>query len=214
MQSKSKLFITFLLVFVLASVTRVALAQESDNSLRVGIKGGLNVTNLWTDEVNDENPRYGFHVGVYTQLFESDIFAIQPEVLFSTKGAKYEDDSNDFDGTLDFNLNYIDIPVLAVFKLGDAAEIHVGPYFGYLLSAKANIDGDIDFEEDDIDRDNFKSWDYGIAAGIGFNVGSVQIGARYNYGLQEIANSDEAEFILGDAKNSNAQLYVSFNFNQ
>lgn len=212
MQSKSKIFISFLLVFVLASVTRVALAQ--DNSMRVGIKGGLNVTNLWTDEVSDDNARYGFHVGVYTQLFESDVFAIQPEVLFSTKGAKFEDDANGFEGTLDFNMNYLDIPVLAVFKLGDAAEIHVGPYFGYLLNAKANIDGDIDFDEDEIDRNNFKSWDYGLSAGIGFNAGPVQIGARYNYGLQKIADSDEAEFVLGDAKHSNAQLYISFNFNQ
>lgn len=212
MQSKSKLFITFLLVFVLASATRVAFAQ--DNGLRVGIKGGLNVTNLWTDEVSDDNARYGFHVGVYTQLFESDVFAIQPEILFSTKGAKFEDDADGFEGSLDFNMNYLDIPVLAVFKLGDAAEIHVGPYFGYLLSAKANIDGDIDFEEDNIDRSNFKTWDYGISAGVGFNAGPVQIGARYNYGLQKIADSDEAEFVLGDAKHSNAQLYISFNFNQ
>ena len=214
MQSKSKFFISMLLVFVLVSVTRVAIAQDSDNSLRVGIKGGLNVTNLWTDEVTDDNPRYGFHLGVYTQLFESDVFAIQPEILFSTKGAKFEDDSDDFDGSLDFNLNYLDIPILAVFKLGDAAEIHVGPYFGYLLSAKSNIDGDIDFDEDDIDRDNFKAWDYGISAGIGFNVGAVQLGARYNYGLQEIADSDFAQAVLGDAKNSNAQVFISFNFNQ
>lgn len=211
MQSKSKLFITFLLVFVLASVTRVALAQ--DNGLRVGIKGGLNVTNLYVDEVDDENPRYGFHVGVYTQLFESDVFAIQPEVLFSTKGTRTTYDELGFEGDAKFNLNYLDIPVLAVFKLGDAAEIHVGPYFGYLLSANMDVDGDFDdFEE--LDRDNFKSWDYGLSAGIGFNVGSVQLGARYNYGLQKIAESDIADEVLGDSKNSNAQLYISFNFNQ
>jgi hypothetical protein len=211
MQSKSKLFITFLLVFVLASVTRVALAQ--DNGLRVGIKGGLNVTNLYVDEVDDENPRYGFHVGVYTQLFESDVFAIQPEVLFSTKGTRTTYDELGFEGDAKFNLNYLDIPVLAVFKLGDAAEIHVGPYFGYLLSANVDVDGDFDdFEE--LDRDNFKSWDYGLSAGVGFNVGSVQIGARYNYGLQKIAESDVADEVLGDSKNSNAQVYISFNFNQ
>lgn len=214
MQSKSKFFITFLLVFVLASVTRVALAQETNNGLRVGIKGGLNVTNLYVDDVDDENPRYGFHVGVYTQLFESDVFAIQPEILYSTKGTRTEYDGA-LDGSVDFNLNYLDIPVLAVFKLGDAAEIHVGPYFGYLLSANIDADGDID-GEDELDRDNFKSWDYGISAGVGFNAGPVQIGARYNYGLQKIASSN-AEFwdaTLGDSKNSNAQLYVSFNFNQ
>lgn len=210
MQSKLKFSITLLLVFVLAFVTHMVQAQ--DNGLRVGVKGGLNVTNLYVDEVDDENPRYGFHLGVYTQLFESDVFAIQPEILYSTKGTRIEDNSALFDATLDFNLNYLDIPVLAVFKLGDAAEIHVGPYFGYLLNANVDVDGDFD-GEDGIDRDNFKSWDYGLSAGIGFNVGAVQLGARYNYGLQKIADSDIATEILGNAKNSNAQIFVSFNFN-
>lgn len=200
-----------ILVFMLASVTQVVLAQN--NSLRVGIKGGLNVSNLYVDDVDDENPKYGFHVGVYTQLFESDVFAIQPEILFSTKGTRTTYDALGFEGDAKFNLNYLDIPVLAVFKLGDAAEIHVGPYFGYLLSANTDVDGDID-SFDELDRDNFKSWDYGLSAGVGFNVGTVQIGARYNYGLQKIAESDAAESVLGDAKNQLAQLYVSFNFNR
>jgi hypothetical protein len=117
MQSKLKFFISFLLVFVLASVTRVALAQDSDNSLRVGIKGGLNVSNLYVEDVDDENPRYGFHLGVYTQLFESDVFAIQPEILYSTRGTRTTYDVVGFEGDVKFNLNYLDIPVLAVFKL-------------------------------------------------------------------------------------------------
>lgn len=150
MQSKPKFFISILLVFVLASVTHVTLAQDSDNSLRVGIKGGLNVTNLYVEDIDDENPRYGFHLGVYTQLFESDVFAIQPEVLYSTKGSRFEDG----DESADFNLNYLDIPVLAVFKLGESAEIHVGPYFGYLLNANVDVDGTLDFD-DDIARSMF-----------------------------------------------------------
>lgn len=212
MHFKSKFLASLFLGFLLISATSVV-AQDSDNGLRVGIKGGLNVTNLYVDDVDDENPRYGFHLGVYTQLFQSDVFAIQPEILYSTKGTRIEDHSDLYDATLDFNLNYIDIPVLAVFKLGDAAEIHVGPYFGYLLNANVDVDGDVD-GSDDIDRDNFKSWDYGLSAGVGFNVGPVQLGARYNYGLQKIADSDLADGILGDSKNSNAQVYVSFNFNQ
>lgn len=211
MQLKPKFLISFLLVFVLASIGTIAVAQ--DNALRVGIKGGLNVSNLYVDDVDDENPRYGFHVGVYTQLFESDVFAIQPEVLFSTKGTRTSYDVLGAEGDAKFNLSYLDIPVLAVFKLGDAAEIHVGPYFGYLISASSEVDGDFD-DYEELDRDNYKAWDYGLSAGVGFNVGAVQLGARYNYGLQKIADSDFAEATLGDSKNSNAQVYISFNFNQ
>lgn len=216
MQVRSKFFTGLALMFLLGSFTTVAVAQDGDSDkggMRAGIKGGLNVSNLYVDDVDDENPRYGFNVGVYGQIFSNDVFAIQPEILFSTKGTRTEYSELGFDGDVKFNLNYIELPILAVFKLGDAAEIHVGPYFGYLLSANVDVDGDFDdFEE--LDRDNFKAWDYGLSAGVGFNFGAAQVGARYNYGLQKLADSDAADTVLGDSKNSCAQLYVSFNFNQ
>lgn len=211
MHSKSKFLIaSFLLIFLLGLIANLAVAQSN---ARVGIKGGLNVSNLYVDDVDDENPRFGFHAGVYAQLLSSDVFALQPEILFSTKGTRTEYNSALADGDIKFNLNYLELPVLAVFKLGDAAEIHVGPYFSYLLSANVDVDGDIDGYED-LDRDNFNAWDYGLAAGIGFNLGNAQIGARYNYGLQKLANSDAADFALGDSKNSCAQVYISFNLNR
>src|SRR5688572_4060461 len=39
---------------------------------RAGIKGGLNVSNIITDDVNDKDARYGFHAGVYGQLFVNE----------------------------------------------------------------------------------------------------------------------------------------------
>lgn len=211
MHSKSKFIIgSFVLIILLSFIANLAVAQSN---ARVGIKGGLNVSNLYIDDVDDENPRFGFHAGVYGQILSSDVFAIQPEILFSTKGTRTEYNELGASGDAKFNLNYLDIPVLAVFKLGEAAEIHVGPYFSYLLSANVDVDGDIDGYED-IDRDNFNAWDYGLAAGVGFNLGNAQIGARYNYGLQKLAKSDAADFILGDSKNSCAQVYISFNLNR
>jgi hypothetical protein len=45
------------------------------------------------------------------------------------------------------------------------------------------------------------------------NFGNFQIGARYNYGLTKLADSDAAELLLGDSKNSVAQLYLALNLN-
>src|SRR4051812_39636539 len=103
--------------------------NDVEAQIRAGIKGGLNVSNLYNDEVDDKNARYGFNAGVYGQVFSTETFAIQPELLYSTRGMKAES-SGLIDQTVKFNLNYLDLPVLAVFKLGDAAEIHVGPYVG------------------------------------------------------------------------------------
>lgn len=178
---------------------------------RAGIKGGLNLSNLITDDVTDKNPRAGFHAGIYGQLFSSEAFAIQPEINFSTKGNKVETEFGVIDQETKFNLSYIDVPILAVFKLGSVAEIQAGPYWAYLVGANIDTDGDLGDDFVKVDRDNFENWDYGLAGGVGFNLGNVQLGARYNYGLNEIAKSSGAKAMLGGAKNSVGQIYLALN---
>lgn len=185
--------------------------DEASPKVRAGIKGGLNVSNLITDEVTDKNARYGFHAGVYGQLFANEGFAIQPELNFSTKGNKVNYNVGIIDQETKFNLSYLDVPILAVFKLGDAAEIHAGAYWAYLVGANIDTDGDLGDDFRQLDRDNFDDWDYGLVGGIGFNLGDIQIGARYNYGLNTIARSEGARRILGSTKNSVGQIYLAFN---
>lgn len=189
-----------------------AVVSSTAQDRRMGIKGGLNLSNLYVDDVDDENARVGFHVGVYGQIVSTETFAIQPELLYTTKGSESEWNGL-IDQTVKFNLNYLELPVLAVFKLGESAEIHIGPYFSYLLGANIDTEGDLGGTNEELDRDNFKSFDFGLSGGFGLNFGAVQIGARYNYGLSEIADSDAADLLLGDAKNSCAQVYVALNLN-
>jgi hypothetical protein len=197
-----------------------ATSAEAQTGPRVGFKGGLNLSNLYVNDVDDENARVGWHAGFYGQLFATEAFAIQPEVNFSTKGtgityARAGNNSVTLDHDQKFNLSYIDIPVLAVFKLGEAAEIHAGPYWSYLLHADIrNNSGDSNNEFNTVDRKNFDNWDYGLVGGIGFNLGrGAQLGARYNYGLNPIASSAGAKAVFGSAKNQVAQLYLAFNLN-
>lgn len=178
---------------------------------RAGIKGGMNLSNLFSDEITDDNARIGFHAGVYGQLFVNEGFAVQPEVNFSTKGNRVTTNFGIIDQETKFNISYIDVPVLAVFRLGQVAEIHAGPYWAYLVGANIDTDGDLGDDFQELDRDNFDNWDYGLVGGIGFNLGAVQLGARYNYGLNEIAKSQGAKNLLGNAKNSVGQIYLAFN---
>jgi hypothetical protein len=151
----------------------------------------------------------GLNIGVFGQILSSDAFALQLELLYSTKGSKAQ-----YGGTVNqeikYNLNYLDLPVLAVFKIGEVIEIHAGGYASYLLNADVSYSGLVN-GVDKINSENLKSFDYGLSGGLGVNFGSVQVGARYNYGLVEIANSNSAKSILGSAKNSCAQVFVAFN---
>lgn len=177
-----------------------------------GIKGGLTISNLYIDreEINDENARFGFHAGLYSQMMFSEIFGFQPELLFTTKGTEAVYDGL-INQTVQFNLNYLELPLLAVFRPIEILEFHVGPYIGLLLSSDVKYSGTIEGESE-IDRDNFQTLDYGMALGVAMNFGMIKTGIRYNIGLQKLANSNISNMMLGDGKNSYGQIFIAINF--
>jgi len=183
--------------------------------VRAGIKGGLNASSLYYDSqgVSNKNERIGFHVGVFAQAPVSEFFAIQPELLYTTKGASADYNILGFNGTNTFKLNYAELPVLATFKLGQAVELQAGPYVSYLLNSNINSNGDFGSGSTAINRDNFNKVDYGLAGGLNVYFGKAFIGARYAQGLQNIANSGAAKTVLGNAKNGVGLLSVGVSFN-
>src|ERR1700743_975230 len=95
-------------------------AQEQQTSTESGLKpklrrkGGLNLTNLYSGNASTDNLKPGFDAGVFAKLPITKGFSIQPELLYSLKGAK--DTYNNFvqgSGEYRFNLGYMELPVLA-----------------------------------------------------------------------------------------------------
>jgi len=184
-----------------------------------GIKGGLNLASLSVDDNNDKNLKAGLHLGFFAKFPITSALAIQPELLYSAKGIKINyDDSNFADGQSNFGLNYIDIPVKLVFNLSEDFSFHLGPYFSYLLNAKVKTDAQVlDFweidSEDELDRDRFNAFDYGLIGGLEFDLKPVFFGFSYNLGLNQIAKDDDLAYdILGDAKNRVIQVFVGIKF--
>jgi hypothetical protein len=189
---------------------------QTNAQAEFGVKGGLNLSNLYVDEVDDEDVRIGYHAGVFVNAPVVSFFSIQPELIFSTKGSTVKYDMTFFSGEYTFALNYIDLPVLGVFHLSEAFNIHVGPYAGYLVSARAinRSDNGFDFD-DEISRSNFKDFDYGLAGGLGFRSDWFHAGLRYNYGLREIGEYREVlgqSFRVSNAKNAVGQIYIGISF--
>ncbi len=207
--------ITTSLLLLLMVWGHIAIAQESS----VGIKGGLNLSTISTDEGSDKNLKPGFHVGVFNKFALSETFALQPELLFSTKGLKINyDESSIVDGETRFNTYYIDLPIYLVFNLGEAFQIQAGPYLSYLLSANVDTDAEVlgFFEidtEKELDRKNFNAFDYGVSAGISFNLDPLVIGANYSLGLNPVAKENEpSRDMLGKGRNSVIQIFAAIKF--
>jgi hypothetical protein len=211
----------FILGIVLLSST-VARAQEqqtaAENGLRpkFGIKGGLNLTNLYVNDVSDEHMKAGFNAGVFAKLPVTKGFSIQPELLYSLKGAK--EDYNNFlqgSGEYRFNLGYIEMPVLAVVNLAPNFNLHFGGYAAYLMNANVkNMDDQGTIQDAvDLNTNDFKRWDFGLVGGLGFDIGNFTIGARYNYGLSHIGKSDNLTGALTqDSKNAGISIYAGLGF--
>ncbi|GGD46471.1 hypothetical protein GCM10011514_08140 [Emticicia aquatilis] len=191
-------------------------ATKSDaQQARSGIKGGFNASNLYIDNISDRNPRYGFNVGLFTQVpLIKGVLYLQPEIGYSTKGttARYNI-LNTFQGETTFKLDYAEVPLLLTYKIGNVIDIQAGAYGGYLVNASTKSKSDNGSSSEILlNRDNYKNFDYGLSAGLNIYFGKLMVGTRYNHGLQQIANTESARTFLGDSKNSVGQVHIGFTF--
>ena len=93
--------------------------SSSAGEAEFGVKGGFNISNMYTESADDENVLYGFNAGVYAKFPMSDLISIQPELYYTTKGSELEY-SNDFiDGSSRLRLDYIQLPVMVKFNIGE-----------------------------------------------------------------------------------------------
>nr|WP_315241938.1 porin family protein [uncultured Flavobacterium sp.] len=205
---KKQSFYLYALTLFMTASFGVLQAQENVTT-EFGIKGGLNMSNLYTDDADDENVLFGFNAGVYATLPVSDFVAIQPELLFTTRGSELEYNNALIEGNAKFKLNYIELPLLVRVNLTKNFNIHAGGYASYLVSSKVTGDGSFNFEEE-FDTDNFNKFDAGLAAGVGVDFNPISIGLRYNYGLTTIVKDGDDS---SDLKNSNLSLYLSYKLN-
>ena len=216
---KTLIILTTGLVALAISTAQAQTDNVNETESTIGIKGGMNLSSLTIDDDTDQNLKFGFHVGVFNKIPFSERFAIQPELLYSVKGLKYSyNNTSGVDGESDFNLHYLDMPVQLVFNLTDDFAFQFGPYVSYLVYAHVDTDAtildnfDVD-EDEEIDRDNFHQFDYGLTAGMTFDLDPLLVGLNYNWGLNAVAKDGEsAEKILGDAHNQVIQVFVGLKF--
>jgi hypothetical protein len=165
-----------------------------------GIKAGLNFANQKLDDDDiDINGRTSWHAGFFLTAKLGTI-GIQPEILYNSVGSKFDAGTA---GDLVTKIDYVTIPVMIRINFAKVLNIHAGPQFGILLSAKQELDGN----SEDI-KDTLKGSDLGIGAGIGLDLPmGLTASARYTFGLSDINDSDDIE---GAIKNNVLQLSVGY----
>lgn len=156
---------------------------------RIGPKLGLNLSTLTlkSDGISLETKsRVGFHFGMVAEVPVNENLAIQPGILFSQKGSKY-----DLYESPNISLNYLEVPVNLMYKFPiNSLKVLIfgGSYLAYGIGGKAKFDG----ESDDInwgtsEEDDLKPFDLGLNIGAGIEIKNFQITAQGGFGLLNLA---------------------------
>jgi hypothetical protein len=137
----------------------------------------------------------GFIVGASMVAPVSANVAIEPQVLFTSKGANFEDSS----GGGSITMNYVQFPLLIRVSAGGSGRARPFVFAGPAIALKASCDlegieggvsSSISCDQIEGDGLKFKSVDYGVivGAGLAFDVygRTFNVGARYDHSLAEI----------------------------
>lgn len=163
--------------------------------IELGIKAGISSMDLAAEGIivqNDDNnlelnfadAEYGVHFGVYTRLSFLGIF-IEPAAIFNSSSVNYQLDDYSEEGVLTSLKNesyrFVDVPVLAGFKLG-VLRIQGGPVAHFYLDSTSELFDINGYEQ------NFKEAKYGYQLGGGLDLGRLRFDCLYEGNLDNFGD--------------------------
>jgi hypothetical protein len=173
--------------------------NSTSQGVSFGVKAGVNIASLTGDDTDDLDGRTSFHVGGAVNIPVSELFAVQPEVVYSAQGFTLSEEGMDITGKLD----YINVPILADFTLAEGFSLQGGPQVGFNITKEFEADG-VSVEIEEVESVIFEAAvgaQYRLPIGLFFQ-------ARYVFGISNA--SSDSDF---DIKNSVASVSAGWFFN-
>ena len=179
----------------------VGLNAQSMESLQIGARAGYNYSTLRGDTAKDFDTKgvSGFNVGLFVEVPVNERFSIQPEVIYSTQGAKWEHNAAGLaSASTELKTQYINVPVLAKFYVADGFSIQAGPQIGFLTGATTEYSGNIlgvggSTKDENFDK-NMGKVDFGAVVGAGYKLPmGFTVDARYAFGFTNVMDKDNKD---------------------
>ena len=185
--------------------TMGAKAQSAVGEFSIQPKVGMSIANL--TDIDDSKSKIGFVAGAEVRYQFHPVVAVEGGLLYSMQGAK-------IDATADpkFNLEYVNMPIMASFQVYKGLYLRTGVQFGFLTKSEFEIEGSNAKFDGDI-KDNTESVDISIPFGASYEYKGFVLDARYNLGLTKTFKSDikYMEDNL-DSKNSVFNITLGYRF--
>src|SRR5664279_5484484 len=204
-----------------AKTTAPQQQKPAHHSLGIGIKAGLNFTNVTgTSSVSNSNET-GYQVGLFLDPSSKSILGSRTELLYSHQGYNYATGQT----TGKIYLDYIMLAQLMAINITHFVQIQIGTQIAYLLSAKADSSyqstGNASIDQA---LNYYNRVDFGFSGGLEVRpFMGIIVGARYNLSLTNLykipdVNSTQTppSFIPStndiNFKNNMVQIYVGYRF--
>ncbi len=175
-------------------------AQE----VHFGLKGGLNIANIKGDHTNGDS-RTLYHAGAMAEVKLSELFSLQPEVIYSVQGSEggvsLDYGPNPHDNILSAKITqetkYLNVPIMGKYYVLDALSLELGPQIGFLLNAEQTMTLKSELGHSTNTRkakEEYNTFDFGVNFGAGYTFNDkIYLNARYNLGLTNVYDSDYIE---------------------
>jgi hypothetical protein len=210
---------------LLAAFAFGAAPLAAQSSVTVGPMAGVGFSSFSGDDADlfsedgfslDKGSRTGLAVGGFAEFEFGSNFAIEPQLLYMQKGARYNGEVDFGEGSEDVSagvdLDYIQLPVLFKAELRKpdntlTPSVFVGPAFGFQIGCSLTAEGGGEEASEDCPDDTFKGTDFSLVFGAGLEFNRFSLQGRYDMGLGSVADVDDV-----DVKNGGFLVTLGYAF--
>ncbi|MGI4742324.1 MAG: porin family protein [Janthinobacterium lividum] len=216
---------TILSLAILAGFTGAAHAQTG---VKYGLKGGFSTSTFSGEDSKGTNYKVGFNAGAFLNFGITDNFSVQPEFLYSQKGAAIKDypylagttagvPVYNTNGKLKSTLGYLDVPIMFRYNIGEDGKgfyVEAGPQGSFLLHQRTfteNGSGDEISGTRTTGTDGLNKVLISYAGGVGYQITSgLGLNLRYTGDFARVYKKDNN--IAPNVHNSVFQFQVGYAF--
>lgn len=192
---------------IITSIAIITALQCGAQKINFGIKAGLNMSMITGASDQIMTSSNGFHAGAFLEFKALGKVAVQPELLFSTQGAKLE--SKDLSTVTTTKLNYVIVPVMVKYYPIAGLFFEAGPQAGFLVTANQDVENKLtSINSSENIKEATKAFDMSANVGAGYDIlDKVIVQVRYCIGLTNTSTVDNIS-----TKNGVFQMSLGYKF--
>ena len=181
-------------------------AQNEVGQLTLMPKAGINISTITGDGINKKS-KVGLVAGIEAEYGISEKFGLQFGLLYSMEGCKSDLVIATGEGASAFraegvkwNLDYINIPILAQYYVVKGLAVKAGIQPAFNVRHKGSVDGNT------ANIEGVKSFNFSIPVGLSYEYQNFVLDARYNIGVTKLVKDAD------QGRNSTFAITLGYKF--